>query len=151
MEFRPIGFVKSGFKKPAELIFACEKGLLAETRSSVVIDEEFSGGLRGLKKFSHAFIIYNLHKARGVEMITHPGPPSISLPKVGVFASRSQKRPNKIALRLVEITGVKGNVLDVRGLDAINGSPVLDIKPYVPGFDRPGKFKNAPWYNWLDR
>jgi tRNA-Thr(GGU) m(6)t(6)A37 methyltransferase TsaA len=112
---------------------------------------EFADGLKGLEKFSHAFIIYSLNKADHVELVTHPGPSSVKgLPKVGVFASRSQYRPNHIAVRLVKIMGIKGNVVSVEGLDGIDGSPVLDIKPYVPGFDRPEKFVCADWYDWLE-
>ena len=82
--------------------------------------------------------------------MTHPGPPDIELPKVGVFASRSQYRPNHIALRLVRIVKVEDNVVFVEGLDAINGSKVLDIKPYVPGFDRPKEYSVANWYTWFE-
>jgi len=82
----------------------------------------------------------------------HPGPPSIKdLPKVGVFASRSQYRPNPIALKLVKLVKVRNNKLYVQGLDAIDDSPVLDIKPYIPGFDKPEKVKIANWYNWLNK
>ena len=67
-----------------------------------------------------------------------------------MFASRSQYRPNHIALRLVELVKVKGNRLEVRGLDAINNSEVLDIKPYIPQFDRPEKIRVADWYDrWM--
>ncbi|MCX8179732.1 MAG: SAM-dependent methyltransferase [Candidatus Aenigmarchaeota archaeon] len=83
-------------------------------------------------------------------METYPAPMTIkNLPKVGVFASRSQYRPNKIALRLVKLEKIEKNVLYVKGLDAINKTPVIDIKPYIKEFDRPLKFKQAPWYCWL--
>jgi len=101
--------------------------------------------------FSHIFVIFHLDKVKKTELITHPGPPTIkSLPKVGIFASRSQYRPNPIALRLVKLLRIEGNILHVEGLDAINNSRVLDIKPYVRGFDRPEEYETAPWYNWLD-
>lgn len=85
-------------------------------------------------------------------MLTHPGPPGVKdIPKVGVFASRSQYRPNPIALRLVKLIRIQENILHVEGLDAINESVVLDIKPYIDGFDRPGEFKVADWYSWLSQ
>lgn len=150
VSFKPIGFVKSEFKSPDEIIFACEQGLDANNISRILVNEEFSKGLKGLEELSHLFVIYNLDRIHRTELITHPGPPSIEgLGKVGIFASRSQYRPNKIALRLVRLVKVEGNEIHVKGLDAINDSPVLDIKPYVSGFDRPSEFKDSPWYRWL--
>ena len=93
-----------------------------------------------------------MNKINTIELITHPGPPSIKdLPKVGVFASRSQHRPNPIALKLVKLIKIEKNKVHVQGLDAINNSPVLDIKPYISGFDKPEKVKIASWYNWLNK
>jgi tRNA (adenine37-N6)-methyltransferase len=147
----PIGIVESGFEHPEELIFACEKGLETDTESRIIIDEKFKQGLKGLTEFSHVFVIYFLDRANKIELLTHPGPPTENeLPKVGVFASRSQHRPNHIALRLVKLIKIEDNKILVKGLDAINGSKVLDIKPYVKGFDRPEQFTSASWYAWLN-
>lgn len=148
--FKPIGFVQSKFKNPEDIVFVCEKGTKAKTTSKIIIYKEFEKGLTGLEKFSHIFVIYFLNKINTTELITYPGPPSIKdLPKVGVFASRSQHRPNPIALKLVKLIKIEKNKLHVQGLDAINNSPVLDIKPYISGFDKPEKVKIANWYNWL--
>ncbi len=150
--FEPIGKVESEYKNPKDLIFACEKGINTKTNSKIIVDKKFKKGLYKLNEFSHIFVIYLLHQADKIELITHPGPPhELDLPKVGVFASRSQYRPNHIALRLVQLQKIEKNVLFVEGLDAINGTNVLDIKPYVKGFDRPDKFKTAEWYDWLER
>jgi tRNA (adenine37-N6)-methyltransferase len=151
MKLRAIGRVVSEFKEPEELHFACEKGLNAETESRILVKKEFREGLRGLEEFSHVFVLYWLDKANRVELTTHPGPPSVELPRVGLFSSRSQYRPNPIALRLAELADVDGEGIRVRGLDAVDGSPVLDIKPYVPGFDRPDVFHVAPWCDWFGR
>jgi len=148
--FSPIGHAVSEFERPQDFVFACENGLKTENTSVIVIDDKYSEGLNGLEEFSHIFVIYFLDKAEKIELTTHPGPPSVkNLPRVGVFASRSQYRPNPIALRLVRLIKVEENKLYVEGLDAANGSPVLDIKPYVAGFDRPENFKTASWYGWL--
>lgn len=148
--FEPIGFITSKFKNPKDIVFVCEKGTKAKITSKIVIYKQFEKGLRGLEKFSHIWVIYFLDKIDTTELITHPGPPSIKdLPKVGVFASRSQYRPSSIALKLVKLRKTQKNKLFVQGLDAINNSPVLDVKPYIPGFDRPEKVKIATWYNWL--
>ncbi|MEM7816011.1 MAG: tRNA (N6-threonylcarbamoyladenosine(37)-N6)-methyltransferase TrmO [Candidatus Aenigmatarchaeota archaeon] len=149
ISFKPIGFVSSGFKKPEELVSACEKGILDKTQSAIIIDRKFSKGIDGLERFSHLWVIYSLHKADKIELRTYPGPPSVKgLPERGVFATRSQYRPNKIALRLATILEIRGNSIIVTGLDAIDGSPVLDIKPYISHFDRPEKFREANWYRW---
>lgn len=148
----PIGKVQSKYKKPKDLIFACEKGLKTKTYSKIIVKKKYSQGLKGLNKFSHLWVIFFLHKANKLELITHPGPPTeTDLPQVGVFASRSQYRPNHLALRLVKLKSVKENIIYTEGLDAINGTNVIDIKPYVKGFDRPDKYKIANWYNWFEK
>ncbi len=150
--FESIGYVVSDFENPKDLIFACEKGLQTITNSKIVLHEKYKQGLIGLEEFSHIFVMYFLGQATKLELTTHPGPPTKkTLPKVGVFASRSQYRPNHIALRLVKLLKIEENTLYVEGLDAINGSRVLDIKPYIKGFDRPKDFKTAKWYHWLDK
>ena len=150
--FKPIGFVVSKFKNPKDITLVCEKGIKAKIISKIIIYKEFEKGLKGLEKFSYIFIIYFLNKINTTELLTHPGPLSIKdLPKVGVFASRSQHRPNPVALKLVKLIKIKKNELYVQGLDAINNSPVLDVKPYIPGFDKPEKVKTANWYNWLNK
>jgi len=151
ISFSPIGYVSSAYKTPQQAWEACEKGLDTKTQSKITIYKKYQNGLKGLSEFSHAFVLYYLHKAKRTEMETYPGPITIKdLPKVGVFASRSQYRPNKIALRLVEIVKIDKNIIYVKGLDAIDKTPVIDIKPYVKGFDRPESFKQADWYCWLE-
>lgn len=151
IELEPIGVVESEYTDPKELIFACEKGLKTPTHSAIVLRNELVDGLKGLEEFSHLFVMYFLDKATKLELITHPGTPSMTgMPRVGVFASRSQYRPNHIALRLVKLEKVEGNKVYVEGLDAIDGSRVLDIKPYIKGFDRPENFKIPDWYDWFE-
>jgi tRNA-Thr(GGU) m(6)t(6)A37 methyltransferase TsaA len=148
--FQPIGYVRSTFKEPRDTVFCCEQGLKAKNTACIVIDKKYQKGLDGIKNFSHVFVLYFLDKIKRTELLTYPGPTSIKkLPRVGVFASRSQYRPNPLALRLVKLVNIKANTLTVRGLDAIDGSPVLDLKPYVPGFDRPARYRQARWYRWL--
>ncbi len=147
---KSIGFVESIYKDPKQAWEACENGLNTKTISKIIIDKEYEECLKGLERFSHAFIIYYLHQVDKIEKTTYPGPITIKgLPWVGVFASRSQYRPNPIALRLVKIEKIDQNIIYVKGLDAIDNTPVVDIKPYVKGFDRPKKFKQAEWYSWL--
>ena len=152
IELRPIGKVNSDFKKPEDLHFACEQGRFANTHSSIEIQPEFSECLKGIDKFSNLWVLYYLHHADRVENITYPGPKSIkNLEMVGSFASRSQYRPNHIALRLVSLLKLHKNIVMVNGLDAIDGTPVLDIKPYIPYFDYSKEPKIAQWYSWTDK
>ena len=151
MDIEAIGTVVSDFTDPEDLHIACEQGIKFELVSRILLKEHLAGGLDGLSEFSHVWIIYHLNKADKTEIRTLPGPASVQgLSEVGVFASRSQYRPNHIALRLVRLLGIYENVIEVQGLDAIDGSPVLDIKPFVKGFDYPENPKTADWYGWLD-
>jgi len=98
--------------------------------SEVVLRRRYAAGLKGLGAYSHAYIIYFMHKARKrYKITTHPRGRR-DLPRVGVFSTRSPGRPNPIGLTVVRLVRVRRSVLRVRGLDALDGTPVLDIKPY---------------------
>jgi tRNA (adenine37-N6)-methyltransferase len=121
-----------------------------EVVSEIRIDEPYIPGLRSLKDFSHALIVFYMHQAgfdlqsdlvrrpRGLE----------TMPEVGIFAQRARHRPNPLGICAVEIVSVKWSILTVRGLDAVDGTPILDIKPYVPSLDR---VKNATAPEWIDQ
>jgi tRNA-Thr(GGU) m(6)t(6)A37 methyltransferase TsaA len=106
--------------------------------SRVKIFPEFCVGLQGLKNFSHVFILYWLHlrdkedERRTLQVVPrrHPG-----ASQVGVFACRSPSRPNPIGLCIVELKKIEDCTLLVKGLDALEGSPIIDIKPYIPRAD----------------
>ena len=121
-----VGYVKS--QATEDEIHKNKKNIVSE----IVLEKSLSKGLLGIESFSHIYIIYYMHgipKAETLELRKHPGHREDS-PEVGVFAVREPARPNPIGLTIVELIGRKGNVLKVKGLDAINGSPVIDIKPY---------------------
>jgi tRNA-Thr(GGU) m(6)t(6)A37 methyltransferase TsaA len=105
--------------------------------SEIHIAPHLVDGLRGLDENSHITVIFYLHKSRfdpDLDLVRRPMDRE-DLPMLGVFATRSNYRPNYIALTTVELLAVEGGVLKVRGLDALDGTPVLDIKPYVPHKD----------------
>lgn len=122
-----------------------------ELISEVVISEEYSECLDGLEEFSHAVVLYWPHLAgdegRKITRV-HPAGQE-DMPLVGVFATRSPVRPNPVCVTTVEILGRRENVLTVRGLDAVDGSPVIDIKPHHPYFDAPEDARLAGWMNEL--
>ena len=120
----PIGYVKT-IAKGDEVK---DKSLI----SHIVLREELAEGLSGISGFSHLFILFYLNQITSEQRKTlkvHPRGRA-DLPLTGVFAVRTMLRPNPIGLTLVELLSVDGNVLSVKGLDAYDGTPVLDIKPY---------------------
>ena len=106
--------------------------------SKIRIFDEFREGLEGLDTFSHIIILYWFHlrateeRRRGLKVIPMG---RAGNPKVGVFASRSPSRPNSIGLCVAELVKLEGNILSVKGLDAFEGSQIIDIKPYLPRID----------------
>ena len=100
--------------------------------SEIVIQTELAAALDGITEYSHLYVLFWLHELsdeKRMVLKVHPRGRT-DMPLVGVFAVRTNFRPNPIGLTLVELVKVEGNVLTVRGLDAFNGTPVLDIKPY---------------------
>ena len=122
---------------------------------SVVIEIElepvFVHGLRQLDSFSHALIVFFMHQSSfnaETDLVRRPRGRA-DMPEAGIFALRAKHRPNPIGITAVEIVAIEGNVLRVRGLDAIDGTPVLDIKPYVPAFDRRDAATVPEWMDQL--
>ena len=103
--------------------------------SEIVLDPDLTEALDDLEDFSHIIVIYFMHQSRKpFPMKVHPKYRSEPTP-VGVFASRSPDRPNPLGKTIVKLLERHDNVLKVRGLDAMDGTPVIDIKPYIPGLD----------------
>jgi tRNA-Thr(GGU) m(6)t(6)A37 methyltransferase TsaA len=113
--------------------------------SEIVIDNSLNESLDNLNEFSHIIVIYWMHQSVGpAPKKVHPmGRPE--LPLLGVFATRSPDRPNPIGKTTVRLLQRQGNILRVEGLDAIDGTPVLDIKPYIPGYDSVAHAKAPSW------
>ncbi len=123
---RPIGHIHSPFNETSQV----PKGLGAKhsQEGELHILPEFEAGLQDIEGFSHLFILWVFDRSDGCELVGVN--PADSLPH-GVFASRSPFRPNPIGLTVVELLGREGGVLRLRGLDMLDGTPVLDIKPYT--------------------
>jgi len=125
----PIGFVRSPYKVKGD---APRQGRLSDTISEIVIADEYREGLIDIGTKPHLFVLSWFDRAdRSVLRAT---PPHEGI-EHGVFATRSPNRPNPVALSLVDLIRCEGQVLTVRGLDALDGTPVLDIKPYSPEID----------------
>ncbi|HVS64687.1 MAG TPA: tRNA (N6-threonylcarbamoyladenosine(37)-N6)-methyltransferase TrmO [Thermoanaerobaculia bacterium] len=123
---RPIGYVRSPYREPAEV----PRGLGAEHPAEGVLSilPEYEPGLRDIEGFSHLFVIWAFHLAGGSELLALP--PSDDRPH-GVFATRSPHRPNPLGLSVVELLGRDGGELRVGGVDMVDGTPILDLKPYL--------------------
>jgi len=129
MELIPIGFVRSPYRKHGD---APRQGRLSDTISEIVIDEKFHPALWQIDGRKHLWILCWFDRAD--RSVLRAIPPGQSAEK-GVFAIRSPGRPNPISLCLVDFIGVKDGVLKVRGLDAFDGTPVIDIKVYSADID----------------
>ena len=103
-------------------------------RGSIVLREEFSEGLRDIEGFSHLILIYHLHLVRDFSLSVTP---FLDNDEHGIFATRAPKRPNPIGLSVVQLISCKGNRLEIENVDLLDGTPLLDLKPYVPQFDAP--------------
>ena len=139
----PVGYVKT-------------KAVGDEVKNKNVVSEihmkpELSGALEGITEYSHLHILFWLHEISELKRMTLKVQPRgrTDLPFIGVFAVRTNLRPNPIGLTLVELMGVKGNVLTVRRLDAFDGTPVLDIKPY-DFWDIAKEIKVPNWWTKLE-
>ena len=129
--FKPIGRVRNPVNKSMDASFDW-----SVIESEIVLDKKYSAYTSGLENFSHLLVIFWMHRPRKKNLVplVHPMGDK-TRPLTGLFASRSPHRPNPVGLKLSNLLSVKGNVIRVKGLDAINGSPVVDIKPYQPGYD----------------
>jgi tRNA-Thr(GGU) m(6)t(6)A37 methyltransferase TsaA len=138
--FSPIGVVRNAVKKSQ--MYGWEK-----VESRIVVRRELTNALDGIEGYSHVIVLFWIDRVpeeeRGLTRIHPLGDPT--LPLLGVLATRTQLRPNPIGMSIVPLLGRKRNELRVRGLDAIDGTPVLDIKPYIPHYDSVPQVKLPAW------
>jgi tRNA-Thr(GGU) m(6)t(6)A37 methyltransferase TsaA len=142
IEYASIGIIHSPFTEPEGMPIqpAGAKGV----KGTVEVFDAFQGGLKDLNGFSHIILLYHFHRSRGFSL--HVVPFMDSKPR-GLFATRAPKRPNSIGLSVVRLEKIKGGVLHIRDVDVLDGTPLLDIKPFVPKFDAPKKVQ----IGWLQK
>lgn len=128
--FRSIGVIHTPFKDLAAM--PIQPTSHTSGPGTVEVFPEFAAGLQDLEGFSHIYLLYYLHKVRQYRLIVTP---FLDNQPRGVFATRAPSRPNPIGLSLVELVRVEDNLLLVEGVDVLNETPLLDIKPYVPEFE----------------
>ncbi len=119
--------------------------------SEIIIDDAWRDGLDGIAEYSHIWVVTYLDRMPAPDALRIRPMKRDDMPLVGIFASRSPQRPNPIGIRAVELLAVRDNVLRVRGLDALTGSPVLDLKPYLPRGDAIPNARVSEWVTRLGR
>jgi tRNA-Thr(GGU) m(6)t(6)A37 methyltransferase TsaA len=129
--YRPIGVIRSEHVAAQETPIQPAYAKGCKGRAEVF--PEFASGLRDLEGFSHVYLIYHFHRAGPAKLMVKPFLQDIER---GVFATRAPCRPNAVGLSIVELVRREGNVLHLDGVDILDGTPLLDIKPYTAKFDR---------------
>lgn len=128
--FKPIGIVRSPFKKPEGMPIQPTGG--RGIHGYIDLDPEYQQGLMDLEDFSHIILVYHFHQSSGY---TPTVKPFLDDQTRGLFATRAPNRPNPIGLSVVSLVEIKGNRLTISDIDILDGTPLLDIKPFIPDFD----------------
>jgi len=129
LELKPIGVIHSPFKNTGKAPY---QGYKSEEISQIEVFKEFEEGLKDIEGFSYIIVIYWFHKSQGYHLLVKtPWDDSLH----GLFTTRSQRRPCPLGLTVAELVVREKNILKVKGLDAIDGTPLLDIKPCIPSTD----------------
>jgi tRNA-Thr(GGU) m(6)t(6)A37 methyltransferase TsaA len=140
--YRPIGVVHSPFKEPKGT--PIQPSAAEGISGAVEIFPEYAEGLKDIEGFSHIVLIYHFHLSRGQSLTAKP---FMDNEKRGVFAMRGPSRPNPIGISIVRLVRVENNIIHIQDVDIVNGTPLLDIKPYVPEFD----IRNTKKTGWLKK
>lgn len=130
IRYQPIGTIRTPFKTLAGM--PIQPLGARRARGRVELAAEYQAGLKDLRGFSHVILLYHFHRSRGYELEVTP---FLDSRRRGLFATRAPKRPNAIGLSVVRLISIKGHTLIVEGVDMLDGTPLLDIKPHVPAFD----------------
>jgi len=142
INYKPIGVIHSPFKEP--------KGTPIQPVGAIGVDgkvevfSEYTGGLKDLEGFSHIILIYHFHLSGRASLIVRP---FMDNDAHGVFAIRGPSRPNPIGISVVRLVSINDNILHIQDIDIIDGTPLLDIKPYVPEFD----IREVEKSGWLEK
>ena len=130
IEYLAIGLIHTPFKTPQGM--PIQPPGAAGVRGRVEVYAEYAAGLKDVEGFSHIILLYHFHRSAGCELRVVPFMDSETR---GVFSTRAPRRPNPIGLSVVRLLKVEGNILHVENVDILDGTPLLDLKPYVPEFD----------------
>lgn len=141
IRLKPLGVAKNRIKRPT---LPGWQDVITE----IVIDKKFAPGLDGIEDYSHIIVVYWMNQEKECHLRHHPQGRT-DVPFVGIFACRCPQRPNRIAFSTVKLLKRNGNILKVKGLDILDGTPIIDIKPYTTQYDQVKTAKVPSWINRL--
>jgi len=142
IEYTPIGVIRTPWQEPQGMPIQPPGG--ADAAGTVEVFGDYADGLKDLEGFSHVILLYHFHRNGGYSLQVTPFMDTV--PR-GIFAIRAPRRPNPIGLSVVQLDRRDGAVLHVHGVDMLDGTPLIDIKPFVPEFDAP----KATRTGWLEQ
>ncbi len=134
--FKPIGIIHSPFEDREGM--PIQPAGAEGVRGTIVVEQEYQEGLKDLDGFSHIVLLYHFHKSEGYELSVKPFMDTV---KRGLFSTRAPRRPNAIGQSIVKLLSVEENVVHIEYVDVLDGTPLLDIKPYVTNFIPPGPMR----------
>ena len=141
IKIKPLGRAKNKVRKP--MLPGWDN-----VKTEIIIDKKYAKGLDGIEDYSHIIVVYWVGKETECHLKHHPQGRK-DVPYGGIFACRCPQRPNRIAISTVKLLLRKSNVLKVKGLDILDGTPIIDIKPYTPQYDEVKKAKVPAWVRRL--
>ena len=130
MQISPIGVIQTPFNDLKGM--PIQPSGARQIEGTLLIHPEYEQGLRDLEGFSHIILLYQFHQSSGFDLLVTP---FLDTQERGLFSTRAPRRPNSIGFSIVELTGRDKNRVFVKGIDVLNNTPLIDIKPYVPKFD----------------
>jgi len=142
IQYKQIGVIHSRFKEPKGV--PIQPSAARGIRGTVEVFPEYAPGLKDIEGFSHIILIYHFHLAKHGKLLVRP---YMDKEEHGIFATRAPSRPNPIGLSVVRLIGIEGNVLHIEDVDIVDGTALLDIKPYIPEFD----IRTVEKKGWLGR
>ena len=145
MKCTPIGIIHSPFSELENM--PIQPAGAIGIKGSIEIFEDYRAGLKDLDEFSHLILLYHFHHSHSFDLQVIPFMDTVSR---GLFSTRAPKRPNPIGLSVVQLDRIEGAVLHIQNVDILDGTPLLDIKPYVPEFDMHAN-ANSGWFGQSDK
>lgn len=141
LELSPIGIIRTPYQKVEGM--PIQPAGAAGVEGTVEIIDDYIAGLKDLEGFSHIILLYHFHQGEGYDLTVTP---FLDDQPHGLFATRAPRRPNPIGLSIVKLNCIEGGTLYISNIDVLDGTPLLDIKPYVPAFDQQDEARSG----WLE-
>ncbi|RZB29988.1 MAG: hypothetical protein SRB1_02268 [Desulfobacteraceae bacterium Eth-SRB1] len=142
MKILPIGFIETPFNDSVGMPIQPSGAELVKGR--IIVDEAYEQGLTDVEGFSHLILLYYFHRSKGYDLMVKP---FLDDQQRGLFSTRAPRRPNPIGISIVRLLSRSGRILTIQGIDVVSGTPLIDIKPYVPKFD----IKDVTASGWLEK